>query len=210
MNKYAYIGIAGALTMAAADIILLGQPVSGSQYDVSSFGAMDHIDSIRADIGSTLGLVASFFICFGYWHLKKLFEPVNKNQSTILFIALSSVMFFGGAFHACYYFIANPGVAVDAPNLIPQVVLNDFRNHLEVLSYLGVPGFLIGTVLYYKLASNVRFAKWFRFTNPLIVSGFFLGLFYFLPAPVGGYIRPTFVNAATATMFILSLKASRI
>jgi hypothetical protein len=206
MKKYAWIGIAGALTMAVSDVILLGLPVSGSYYDISSLGALEHIDPLRAAPGSMLGLVASFFICFGFWHLKKLFEPVNRTLSTILFVALSSMMFFGGAFHAGYYFLANGGMNGEPLNLVPQAVLNDFRNHLEVLSWLGVPGFLTGAILYFKLGSDSRFPRWFRFSNPLLVSGFFLGLFYVLPAPVGGYIRPTFVNAATATVFILSLK----
>jgi hypothetical protein len=72
-QKFALIGIAAALTMAVADVILLGQPVSGSHYNLASFGAMEHSGALRASIGSLLGLVAAFFICFGYWHLKKMF-----------------------------------------------------------------------------------------------------------------------------------------
>lgn len=112
--------------MALSDVILLGQPVSGSQYDISSFGAMEHIDFIRASAGSMLGLVASFFICFGFWYLKSLFQEVNQKLSMLLFISLSSMMFFGGAFHAAYYFISVPGFGLDAqiPNPTPQVVIN--------------------------------------------------------------------------------------
>jgi len=209
MKKFALIGIAGALTMALSDVILLGQPVSGSYYDISSLGAMEHVDSMRAALGSTLGLLASFFICFGFWFLKKMFEPVNEKLSTVLFIALCSVMFFGGAFHAGYYFISNPGPSGESHNLIPQIVLIDFRNHLEVLSYLGVPGFLLGSIIFFKLSLDARFAVWLRYCNPLILSLIFLGLFYVLPAPVGGYLRPAFLNAATASLFIISLVVNR-
>lgn len=206
-NKtFAYIGIAGALTMALSDMILLGQPVSGSYYDISSFGAMQHIDSMRAALGSILGLVASFFICFGFWFLKKVFELVNQKLSTVLFIALSSIMFFGGAFHAGYYFISKPGLSPDSYNLIPQIVLNDFINHLELLSYLGVPGFLIGSILFFKLSLDEQFPKWLRYCNPLTLSFIFLAVFYFLPEPVGGYLKPTFLNLATASLFIFSTR----
>ena len=56
-------------------------------------------------------------------------------------------MFFGGAFHAAYYFIAVPGVDAGGLNLIQEKALNDFRNHLHILSYLSIPGFVIGTFL---------------------------------------------------------------
>jgi len=188
---------------------LLGLPVSGSYYDISSFGAMQHIDSMRAAFGSILGLVAAFLICFGFWFLKKMFEPVNEKLSTALFIALCSVMFFGGAFHAGYYFISVPGLSPELPNLIPQVVLNDFINHLEVLSYLGAPGFIIGSILFFKLSLDARYPKWLRYANPLTLTIMFLAVFYFLPAPVGGYLKPTFMNVATVSLFILSLIAQR-
>ncbi|MDB5283136.1 MAG: hypothetical protein JWO06_2211 [Bacteroidota bacterium] len=208
MNRTsAYIGIAGALGMAASDIMLLGAPVSGHEYDLSSFGAMAHVASFRAEIASTFGLVCAFFICFGFWFLKRKFEVVNEKLSMVLFISMCSMMFFAGAFHAGYYFISFPGmwVSLGEVNPIPVNILNDFRNHLEVLSYLGVPGFVVGTVLFFKLASDKRFPAWLKFCNPLVLCGVFLGLLYFLPAPVGGYLRPAFINLGTAVVFIASL-----
>jgi len=52
---------------------------------------MEHIDSLRASLGSMLGLVASFFICFGFWFLKKIFRTGKlKKLAVVLFIALSA------------------------------------------------------------------------------------------------------------------------
>lgn len=200
MKLFAYTGIAAALTMATADVILLGQPVSGSYYDISSFGAVEHVSAARASVGSLLGLTASFFICIGFWHFKKLFNPVSNTLSTALFIALCSVMFFGGAFHAGYYFIAP---TTTAP-LLPAMRQN-FIQHLEIISGLGIPGFIIGSILFFKLALDNMFPKWFRYANPLIISSLVLGILYVLPAPVGGYIRPAFLNLATALFFSISL-----
>ena len=211
-NLSIYIGIAGALGMAAGDILLLGQPVSGSEYNISSFGALEHISSFDAAIGATVGLVSAFFICFGFWYLKKLFEPVNSKQAMALFIALSSMMFFGAAFHAGCYFLSVPGLWVDPhyPNPIPVYVLNEFKNQLEFWSYLGVPGFVVGTILFFKLALDKRFPTWFKFCNPLIVTGLFLVVLYYIPAPYGGYIRPAFINLGTATVFIISFAVRKV
>ncbi|HLP53046.1 MAG TPA: DUF6796 family protein [Chitinophagales bacterium] len=206
MNKYAYIGIAGALAMAASDIILLGQPASGSYYDLSSFGAVEHVGELRAALGSTLGMVSAFFTCFGFWYLKRMFNPVNERSATLLFILLSSMMFVGGAFHAGYYFLSQPGLNGHG-YILPQATQEDFRAHLEMLSYLGVPGFVGGSILFFKLALNERYPNWLRYCNPLILTLIFLALFYFLPAPVGGYIRPTFINLATVALFLFTLRA---
>ncbi len=204
-----YIGIAGALGMAACDMILLAQAVSGTQYDLSSFGAMHNVDSVRAFIGSTFGLVCAFFICFGFWYMKGLFEKVNARLAMLLFIALCSVEFFGGAFHAGYYFLSYPWLSVNNAPYISPLVWEEFKNHLEVISYLGVPGFVVGTILYVKLAWGKGFPKWLKFANPLVLCGLFLAAFSVLPAPVGGYLKPTFVNLGLATWFICLLKLRR-
>lgn len=206
LNKYAYIGIAGALAMGASDVILLGQPVSGSYYDLSSFGAVVQVGEFRAALGSTMGMASAFFTCFGFWYLKRIFDPVNERSATLLFILLSSMMFVGGAFHAGYYFLSQPGLSGHG-YILPQAMQEDFRSHLEMLSYLGVPGFVAGSILFFKLALNERFPKWLRYCNPLLLTLIFLAAFYFLPAPVGGYIRPTFINLATIALFLLALKA---
>lgn len=201
---YAYIGIAGALTMALADIILLGQPVSGSYYDLSGFGAMSVVSMQRAQAGTLLGLVASFFICFGYWHLRQLFTPAHKAQAGLLFIALCSTMFFGGAFHAGYYFLALP----ESGPHINTATLQQYTHYLELISYMGVPGFIAGSILFFKLALNPAYPVWLKYCNPLVITILVLIPLYLLPTPIGGYIRPAFINLATAIVFGLSLKAS--
>ncbi len=173
--------------MAACDMILLAQPVSGSYYDLSSFGAMGHISSIRAVWGSTLGLVCAFFICFGFWYLMQLFRNVSEKLAILLFISLCSVEFFGGAFHAGYYFLSDQ-------RLVPSVLIADYIQHLEWLSYLGVPGYIAGTILFYRLTLDPKFPKWFRYANPIVLHGILLLLFTILPAPIGGRLRSALLS----------------
>lgn len=204
VKKFALLGMGGALAMAIGDVILLGQPVSGSYYGLASFGAMEHIGALRASLGSLLGLVASIFIFFGYWYLKTLFEPVNHRQSIILFIALCSTMFFGGAFHAGYYFLS-PAVS----GILPLAAHEKFIYHLVIISSLSAPGLMVGNFLFIKLSADERFPKWLRFCNPMALNVFYLGVFYFIPAPVGGYLKPTFVNMATASLFTICAVVKR-
>ncbi|HWB64474.1 MAG TPA: DUF6796 family protein [Chitinophagales bacterium] len=203
----AYIGIAGALGMAACDMILLAQPVAGWNYGLSSFEAMALTPPLRVFIGSTFGLVCAFFICFGFWYLKELFEGVERQSALWLFVALCSVEFFGGAFHAGYYFISaavTTNTGSGAP--LAMAIVQEYTHHLEIISYLGVPGFLAGAILFFKLALDKRFPKWFKFANPLISCGVFMAVFSALPAPFGGYLKPTFINMGLAAMLALSVR----
>lgn len=184
--------------MALCDMILLAQPVSGSAYDLSSFGAMPQISALRASIGALGGIICAFFICFGFWHLKKIFEPVNQNLAWWLFVSLCSVQFFGGAFHAGYYFLSGEH------GLNPDV-LSGFTHHLQMLSWLGVPGYVVGTILFFRLASNSIFPPKLRFCNPLFIHAVILLIFTVLPAPVGGYLKPTFINVGFAIFFFSTL-----
>lgn len=196
-----YIGIAGALGMAFFDMVLLAQPVSGSSYDISSFGAMPDVSAFRASLGALGGIVCAFFICFGFWHLMREFENQNKLQAILLFVAFSSVEFFGGAFHSTYFFISGEH------SLRPDLAAN-FLVQMQKLSLLGIPGYLAGTIIFYRLAGHKKYPTWFRFCNPLLIHGLLLMLFTALPAPFGGYLKPTFVNIGFAVFFFAPLLAT--
>jgi len=149
-------------------------------------------------------LVCSFFICFGFWYIRQMLAHLNEKLSMLMFISLASMMVFGGAFHAGYFFA---GRALYEGNTI---LYNAFISQLEIMSYLSIPGLLIGTGIYIYLTGFVPngFPKWLKFTNLLVLQGIFLGVFMILPAPIGGYIKPTFVNLASLTFFIINLRAA--
>jgi|GEM_PF-3549674 len=198
----AYIGIAGAIGMAASDIILLSVPMAGWESDMSSFSSLAHVSLWRMTVGPLIGLVCSFFICFGFWYVSRRLSHLNEKLSMLMFVSLCSVMFFGGAFHAGYYFAGHALFAGDVP------LYHAFISHLEIMSYLSIPGLLISTGIYVYLTGFVLngFPKWLKFTNLLVIQGVCLGLFMILPSPVGGYIKPTFVNIASLLFFIINLK----
>ena len=186
----AYIGIAGAIGMAISDVILLSAPGAGWESDMSSFSSLAHVSQLRFTIGPLIGLVCSFFICFGFWYM-------------LMFISLTSVMFFGGAFHAGYYFAGHAQYIGDV------TLYKAFISQLEIISYLSIPGLLLGTGIYVYLTGFVPngFPRWLKFANLLVIQGLVLGAFIILPAPIGGYIKPTFVNVASLIFFLGNLRA---
>jgi hypothetical protein len=87
-----------------------------------------------------------------------------------------------------------------------------FVSQLEIMSYLSVPGLLVGTGIYIYLTGFVAngFPRWLPFANLLVIQGVCLGVCMILPAPVGGVIKPTFVNLATAIFFLINLRVKEI
>lgn len=200
-NISAYIGIAGAVVMAASDILLLGVPQAGWEGDLSSFSSLEHVAMWRIQIGPLIGWIASFFICFGFWHIKQMFSFLNPRLSMIMFIALSSFMVFGGGFHAGYYFA---GRAIHESNI---TLYSYSISQLAVMSYAAIPGLVIGTGIYIYMLKFVPndFPGWMWLTNPIVLQGAFLGLFFIIPAPLGGYLKPAFVNVASLVFFIIHM-----
>jgi hypothetical protein len=199
----AYIGIAGAAGMAISDVILLSVPGAGWESDMSSFSSLEHVSLLRMTIGPLIGLVCSFFICFGFWYVSRKLAHLNERLAMIMFVSLTSVMFFGGAFHAAYYFAGHALYVGDT------VLYKAFISQLEIMSYLSISGLLLGTGIYVYLTGFVpnSFPKWLKFANLLLIQGAVLAAFMIIPAPVGGYIKPTFVNVASLIFFILNLEA---
>ncbi len=199
----AYIGIVGAIGMAISDVILLSVPCAGWESDMSSFSSLAHVSLLRMTIGPLIGLVCSFFICFGFWYVKGKLSHLNEQLAMLMFVSLTSVMFFGGAFHAGYYFAGHALLVGD------KTLYDAFISQLGIMSYLSVPGLLLGTGIYIYLTGFVPngFSKWLRFANLLLIQGVVLGAFMILPAPIGGYIKPTFVNVASLIFFVINLSA---
>ena len=198
----AYIGIAGAVGMSISDVILLSVPGAGWESDMSSFSSLAHVSQLRFTIGPFIGLVCSFFICFGFWYVGQKVAHLSEKLSMLMFISLTSVMFFGGAFHAGYYFAGHALYIGDV------TLYKAFISQLEIMSYLSIPGLLLGTGIYIYLTGFVPngFPKWLKFANLLVIQGLVLGAFIILPSPIGGYIKPTFVNVASLIFFFVNLR----
>lgn len=201
---FAWIGIGGALAMAASDVVLLSVPGAGWDSDIASFSSLAHVSLWRLKYGPLLGWLSSFFICSGFWFVAQKLRHLQPRLAGIMFLSLSSMMVFGGAYHAGYYFA---GHALYAGQ---QALYEAFIGQLKIMSYFGVPGLLAGTGIYVYLLAALpnKFPKWLKFTNLLALQAIFLALFSLLPAPVGGLIKPTFINLASIAFFWINLKVS--
>lgn len=184
--------------MALCDVVLLGLPQAGWSADIYSFSTLSQISLMRIQAGAFLGLLASFLICFGYWYLWHLLRPFASYPATIMFCALTFYGMMGGVFHAGYYFA---GAAIHQGEV---ALYFRFTQRLQWLAMLAGAGALLGSILYIYmlLMCQYRYSKWYAASNLLLCQGIALAATYVLPAPVGGYLRPTFINLGTILFFI--------
>ncbi len=197
-RSFLYTGIAGAVAMAGCDVILLGVPQSGYAGDIYSFSALAQVSMTRIQIGASFGLLSSLIICLGYWYLWQTLRPYSSRLAGWMFAAFAFYGVLGGVFHAGYYFA---GAAMHHGELI---LYFRFIHRLQLLAILAGAGAVIGSLLYVYilLRRQQHFSRWYAVGNLLICQGIALAGTYILPAPLGGYIRPMFINLGTLLFFI--------
>lgn len=194
-----YIGIAGAIAMAVCDVILLGVPQAGSEGDIYSFTSLAQVSMFRIQIGSFTGMFASFLICAGYGYLNGLFSAFSTRLATVMFVSLAFYGVTGGFFHAGYYFA---GVAIHSGDIAAYF---RYLLYLKLLADISAIGLLIGIGLYVYilLYRQHSYSRWLAVFNLLTLQGIAFLVTYALPGPIGGFIKPAFINLATLSFFII-------
>ncbi|MBS1593580.1 MAG: hypothetical protein JST90_04610 [Bacteroidetes bacterium] len=197
-RSFLYTGIACTVAMACCDVILLGVPQSGRAGDIYSFSALAQVSMTRIQIGASFGLLSSLNICLGYWYLWQMLRPYSTRLVGWMLAAFTFYGVLGGVFHAGYYFA---GAAMHHGDL---ALYFRFIHRLQLLAVVAGAGALIGSLLYAYIILRLQqyYSKWYAAFNLIVCEGIALTVAYILPAPVGGYIRPMFINLGTLLFFI--------
>lgn len=184
--------------MAGCDVILLGVPQSGYAGDIYSFSSLAQVSMTRIQIGASFGLLSSLIICLGYWYLWQMLRPYSTRLVGWMLAAFTFYGVLGGVFHAGYYFA---GAAMHSGEL---TLYFRFIYRLQLLAVVAGAGAFIGSLLYSSIILRLQqhFSSWYAAGNLIICHGSALAVTYVLPAPVGGYIRPMFINLGTLLFFI--------
>ena len=59
------------------------------------------------------------------------------------------------------------------------------------------------------LSGKTLYPKWMALVNPICVFSAMFPLMAFIPAPLGGYISPAYLNLSSLILFVFSLKLLR-
>ena len=212
-DKLKRLRLAGVVSLAcagvvfAADVIMLGLPVSGSE--VADYRSLANIPEWRLRLGSYGAFVIVIFIV-GVWQLYEGIKPAGGWWSIPPFLLLSYFFISGAIFHFLVPFM---GAAVKAQSLAQgtgnetnetiETLVQTVRSYWLVPYYASAVSLAIGSVWFAAaiLFRPTYFPRWMAALSPGIPIGAAFLMTRWLPAPVGGYLYPPFVHFATPLIF---------
>ena len=198
------VSLACAATVFAADVIMLGLPVSGAE--VSDYHSLALMPEWRLRVGSYGAFVIVVFV-IGVWQLYEGIKPAGAWWSIPPFLLLSYFFVSGAIFHFLVAFI---GAAVKAQsqthgaaNETMESLVQTMRSYWMAPYYVGAVSLATGTVWFAAaiLFRPTYFPRWMAALSPGIPIGAAFLITRWLPAPLGGYLLPPFVHFATPLIF---------
>ncbi|MHB1485248.1 MAG: DUF6796 family protein [Saccharofermentanales bacterium] len=216
MNKHRIIliigiaGIAGAVVTGISDMILLGRPVSALLFFKLGTESMAEIENWRITAGVFIGVITLPFQLLG---LSSVFYGIRKNalkvSGIIMLAVFAHALFLSVAFHMGYAFIASGWklyYQLGASNPIAAEIRDRFDTYWVILLAIMFTEILIGSVIFiFKIMRNKSlYPKWMALFNPISVFGIIFLLIILIPAPLGGFIAPAYLNLSMLAFISLS------
>ena len=206
-NKRTRIRLAGVVSLAcaaivfAADVIMLGLPVSGSE--VADYQILASIPEWRLRLGS-YGACVIIVLLVGVWQLYEGIAPAGAWWSIPHFILPSYFFISGVMFHFSFPFMA---AAVKSEwqtqGSEASQMVQTMREHWLVPYYTAITSLTLGTVWFAAavLFRPTYFPRWMAALSPGIPIGVAFLITRWLPTPFGGYLLPPVVQFATPLIF---------
>ena len=201
------VSLACAVIMFAADVIMLGLPVSGSE--VADYRSLANIPDWRLRLGGYGAFVIIVFVV-GVWQLYEGIKPAGAWWSIPPFLLLSYFFLSGAIYHFLFPFM---GAAVKAQSQAQGAGYEAMKNLIQTMRsywlapyYAAAISLAIGTVWFAAaiLFRPTHFPRWMAALSPGIPIGAAFLMTRWLPAPVGGYLLPPCVHFATPLIFGVS------
>ena len=198
------VSLACAAIMFAADVVMLGLPLSGSE--VADFRTLADIPEWRLRLGSYGAFVIIVFVV-GIWQLYEGIKPAGAWWSIPPFLLLAYFFISGAIFHFLVPFI---GAAEKTQSQMQgegseaiQTLVQTMRSYWLAPYYAGAISLAIGTLWFATtvLFRPTYFPRWMAALSPGIPIGIAFLITRWLPAPFGGYLLPPAVHFATPLIF---------
>ena len=202
-------GITGVLLTIISDVILLGSPISACSFLKLRTECMTEIAQWRITSGVFIGVFALPFQIAGLASVYQGLKPSGRVMPLFVVITDAHALVMGVAFHMSYAFIAGGWklyYAAGAENKNVSDIVKEFDFYWKVLVIIMLAEILISSIIFVWLimAGNTLYPKWMALLNPLCILILVLFTVLTIPAPIGGYIAPTYLNISTMVFLSFS------
>lgn len=205
---FGLIGIIGALTTIASDVILIGIPGKGSVFFTFGTEIMADISNARISVGTFLGVFSLPLQIAGLVPIYYGLKSANEIMAMITVSIFSHALMVGVAFHGAYAYIAGAWKldhSISTNNPLIQDMMGKFDFYWRLVGSVILFELFIGSILFIiiVLGKKTLFPRWIILFNPFFITIFFCFVVYNLPGSLGGYIAPIFANLSTLLCFII-------
>lgn len=202
-------GITGVLVTVISDLILLGRPVNADMFFRLGTESMAGMAQWRITFGTFLGVFVLPLQIAGLIPFYVGLKPAGKLMPAVVTVMNAHAVMMGVAFHVSYAYIGSGwklfyGLGSGNTAASGMIKSFDFYWRILVLTMLAEISLASAYYVFAILKRKTLFPKWMALLNPLVVFIVMYPLIYFIPAPVGGYIAPGYLNLSTMAFFILS------
>ncbi len=198
------LAIIGCVGTWVGDDLLLGAPISGSEYYQLYPTTMAGASFERLLWGNTLGLVTLSLELCGLWLLHQLLRRSDERLSWIVLITLGFSVIAGIAFHVASAFLGTAYQVQQQLNTeATRQMVQQFEIYREILFRFTQIAVGLGAIFFAALIvlRQTPFPKWMAMVNPLFLLLLVRFVAALIPAPIGGYIAPGYFNIAMLLFF---------
>lgn len=202
-------GIIAALLTIISDFILIGRPNSAYSFLKLGTESMADIAQWRITAGVFIGVVMLPFQIAGLIPVYYGLKPSGRIMPLIVVITNAHALIMGVAFHISYAFIGSGWklyYETGSGNKLTSEIVKRFDFYWKVIVVIMLTELLFSSIIYVLIimTGKTLYPKWMAILNPLCVSLFMFPFIFILPAPVGGFIAPAYLNISTMVYFSFS------
>ncbi|MBC8061351.1 MAG: hypothetical protein H7Y18_11905 [Clostridiaceae bacterium] len=206
----ALIGILAVVLTIVSDLIMLGKPTTAYSYIKLSTETMVNIPQWRVTYGTFLGVIMLPFQLLGLIPIYYGLKPAGKVKSILMILPAFYAAIIAVGFHISYAFMASGwklAYKLEAGNLMVKDMLSTFNLYWTITLVIMAIAVTFSSILYVELLRTKKtlFPNWMVFFNPFSIIFCVFLIIVLIPAPVGGFIAPTFLNLSTLIFFTTSL-----
>jgi hypothetical protein len=197
MNKrnFGLIGIFASILLFIGDMLLYGHFGNASEFSKNIQIVAQNSSQTRLFIGGILGPIGAMLYISGFWHIYLNTKQYSRFVSIIIFISLSCMMFFGGAYHSIWtirmLLLKYPLASVDYSNLFLISFNNYFKTIFNISLSVGYLGGILLAILI--LIHKSVYPRWIVIVNPPILF-FLTPLIKHVSYPFGSIIFGGYIN----------------
>jgi len=200
------VGMVSALITIISDFILIGKPSTAYLFLKMGTESMADLAQWRIAVGAFIGVIVLPFQILGLIPVYYGLKSSGKVLPLIVVITTAHTLIMGVAFHISYAFIGSGWrqfYEMDSGNKITSELVKRFDFYWRILVIIMLIEILFSSIIYAVIIAKGKtlYSKWMAILNPICLLTILFPFIFLLPAPVGGFIAPAYLNISTIVFY---------